>query len=164
MQTLQRMFGTSLTERPWGGGYRVLITRPWAGARRRGEPHEEARQALVTALARVVRLRIVWDELSSLGADARRWVTPGAGVHEITPGFDVARLVDHLEPGGWLVHGAVPAAPEVVLARIVPATVAIAAGADVALTASFDSDTWELCATPVAVAALEQALAEAPEP
>jgi len=164
MHILRHTFGKSLAERPWSGGYRALITRPWVGRPGRGDAHEEARQALLAALARVVRLRIVWDELSSLGTDVREWLTPGDGVREIAPGFDVVRLMDHLEPGGWLMHGSVASAPDVRLARVVPATDAVAAGVDVALTASFDSDAWELCATRGAVAVLERALAVWPTP
>jgi hypothetical protein len=164
MHTLRHIFGKSLTERPWGGGYHALIVRPRQGRPGRGDAHEEARQALLTALAQVVRLRIVWDELSSLGARVDEWLTPGDGAREIEPGFHVACLMDHLEPGGWLVHGSVASASEVVLTRIVPPTDAVAAGVDVALAASFDSEAWELCASLTAMAALEKALAKRPAP
>jgi hypothetical protein len=164
MHTLQHLFGKSLTERPWDGGYRALITRPLEAYVGSGGAHEAARQTLLATLARAFRLRIVWDELASLGTDVNRWLTPGAGVHEIKPGFDVASLLRHLEPGGWLIHGSVAPGPGVGLVRMVSAMDAVAAGADVAVTALLDSDAWEICVATAAVAGLDKALALASTP
>jgi hypothetical protein len=68
-------------------------------------------QALLAALGQIVRLRIVWDELASLGTQVGEWLTPRNGARDIVRGSTSwSSSITSSQEGGSL-HGSVTSSP-----------------------------------------------------
>jgi hypothetical protein len=156
MSALQRLFGKYIIESSSDGGYSATISRPFFGWYRRTGAHEAARTALFGALARAFASRIVWDELDGLGLD-QSWIPVAPKVREVPRDVIPKTALSLLESGGWLIYGSTGTPP---LLTVVGESceAALAAGAEVALSASFDSDRWELGARSSSLAIVERSL------
>ncbi len=163
MSPLHTLFDRYVRERQLDLGHLAVISRPWFGWHERAKRHEAARRTLLRALLASFALRLVWEELPGLGLDPSVWVPIQPGVCELPRNVGVEELSANLEPGGWLIHGSIDK-PALLLSTVQPAERAVRDGADVALTASFDSDTWELCTRSGAAETLARQLANGCKP
>ena len=157
MSALEPLFGKYVTESSSELGYSASISRPFIGWFRQVAAHEQARATLLGALGKAFSLRVLWDELDGLGLDGASWVPVAPKTRAVPANAPSKTVLSILEPGGWLIYGA--SSGEVVVdGAALSGDDALAAGADVALTASFDSDRWELRVRRSAMPLLERHL------